>query len=192
MSSVSKEVIEQAQREADYINNEKDAYLQNEDKASAEANTTARTLSGQLLLVSGAILTFSSVMLGSQNTTAALSLGWKRALICSWVLLAISAAAGIMQVWIDYRFFRKWKTYNHSIALELVTGKYISANIAEAKKKFKKPEETSKSVAMIAQGGLLVIGVTIFIAVVSHVLLSSKVSYEKLPPLDSQLIANPR
>jgi ABC-type Fe3+ transport system permease subunit len=170
--STSRDLIERAQFEADYINNEKDAYLNNEDSAASEANTTARTLSGQLILISGAILTFSSVMIGSQSTTAKLSHSWREKLIISWVLLLLSACAGILQVWIDYRFFRKWKKYNHSIAVELVSGKYISTNVNEAKAKFNKPNENSKSYAMAAQGLLLILGITIFLITVSHLLLS--------------------
>lgn len=170
----SKEIIERAKYEVGYINNEKDAYLRNEDNASSEANITARTLSGQLLLVSGAILTFSSAMIGSQSITSSLTYGWKKILIWSWVLLATSAAAGILQVWFDYRFFRKWKKYNHSVAEELVTGKYISTNINKAKAKFDKPKDSSESYAMVAQGLFLVIGITVFLTVVSHILLSVK------------------
>jgi len=169
------EILDLAKQEAAYINNEKDEYLKNETTAANEANITARALSGQLLLVAGAILTFSSAIISSQNTLSNLSYGWRGVLIGAWVLLALSAVAGMCQVLIDFKFFIKWRKYNHSVAEELVTGKYVSTNINEALKKYVKPPESSISSAMILQGFFLGLGIALFIVVISHALLVAKV-----------------
>jgi|GEM_PF-4955688 len=164
------QLVEWAKAEAQYVNNEKDQYLDSATHAGDQANVTSRTLSGQLLLISGAILTFSSAIIGGDSIVSKLSGDWKAALIVAWILLVLSAASGIGQIYSDRNFFVLWHKYNSDIAKELGTGKYNSSNIKDAINKFKKPKEASDSHLLTMQVRLLVVGIVLFLIVVAHLL----------------------
>lgn len=158
-------------QETDYRNKEKNARQDLANAASQEANTTSRTTSGQLLLIAGAILTFSASVMSS-SYAAHLSLGWDKALILSWVLFALSALLGIIGLFIDYSFFRKWQTYHFAVAESI--SESIGPDEAAEINKDKKPKRESPLWPLIAQSILIVIAVTIFIVVISRALMINK------------------
>lgn len=156
--------------EIDRRNKEKNARLDLSQQAGQEANTTSRTTSGQLLLVAGAILTFSSSVLTSSYTSH-LSYGWKKLLVCSWILFAISALLGVVSLFIDYYYFRKWHRYHFAVGSTISNS--VSPEQAVDMNKNKKPKNESSLWPLIVQSILIVIAAALFIMIISHAVLTN-------------------
>ena len=140
-------------------------------KAGQEANETSRVTSGQLLLIAGAILTFSASVMSNSQAVTQLSHGWKIRLILSWILFATSALVSIISLITDYYFFKGWNKYNLSVA-KAITKKRdydeaIDSNIDII------PRETSPIWPLLLQLCLIFSGMVLFLEVISHILLSN-------------------
>jgi uncharacterized membrane protein SirB2 len=153
-----------------YMDKEKDARLELANEAGTEANETSRVTSGQLLLIAGAILTFSSSVMSNTNSIKHLSHGWKIALISSWVVFAVSALASILSLLSDYFFFKKWHDYQFAVGLSIHDG--LDPDAAADKHKSQKPSGASPIWPLIVQSLLIFSGITLFIIVIAHMLLS--------------------
>jgi hypothetical protein len=158
----------------DRINKEKDERLKLAQQAASEANNTSRTTSGQLLLIAGAILTFSASVISSNTIITHLSWGWRHILIVSWAIFALSALFGLLGLFIDYYFFRRWNTYQFSVAEELTKGTPSPTKIKDTLSKLdsKKPASSSPLWPLIIQTLLIIVGVIMFLLVISHAVLN--------------------
>jgi hypothetical protein len=158
----------------DRINKEKDERQELAHKAGSEANITARTTSGQLLLIAGAILTFSASVISSGTIISRLSWNWKHVLVYSWLIFALSALFGIYGLLRDYYFFGNWNKYQIKFASELTKGLPKSTKITDVSKKMhsEKPNSSSPIWPLLIQTILIIVGVIVFLLVISHAVLT--------------------
>jgi hypothetical protein len=160
----------------DKVNNEKDKRQDLAFKAGDEANVTSRVTSGQLVLIAGAVLTFSASVISSNVIISTLSHSWKLILIWSWILFAGSVFAGLVGLVIDYRFFLRWHDYHQDVAEELGSGRYSDKNfrnaVAVVQARTGLPKKSSTLWPLIIQGVLIVLATTLFLAVISHAVLN--------------------
>jgi uncharacterized membrane protein SirB2 len=159
-----------ASNNIEHRNKEKDARLELAHEAGREANEVSRVTSGQLLLIAGAILTFSSSVMSNADSIKHLSHGWKMALIISWIIFAASALVSILSLFSDYFFFGKWHKYQFAVGLSIHDG--LDPDAAAKKHEADKPNGTSPIWPLVVQSLLIFSGITLFIIVIAHMLLS--------------------
>lgn len=147
-------------------NKEKDAHLDLADKAAMEANTTSRTISGQLLLIAGAILTFSAAVLSSTSLTTSLPELWKGCIVASWILFGTSAFISILDLLNGYRFFRAWQKYHFAVAEKIAEDSMPNEAIEALRGK--KPEPATSMYLIYAQVVLIFAGLVLLLMAISH------------------------
>lgn len=156
-----------SKNEIDHINKEIEARQDLADTAARQATDTFRTFSGQLVIVCGMVLSFSSALSVSQYA-ANLGHNSRRVLACAWFSLALSIAFGFISHFKDAAFFVDWQIYHTKVGKELATGK--SNTINNVVKKFEdiKPKTQSPMWPLWCQVGFLAVGSGLFFAVILH------------------------
>ena len=158
--------------EATYINHEIEEFQKSSSNAAGQANETLRTLSGQLVVISGTIITLSAAFLSTDHTTSILGHHSRGLLVASWIALAISIVAGVASLYLDSNFFVAWQKYHFNLAKELGTGKYTSKNIGDIYKKHKHPRDRSYLFPLYLQFFFMGVGGLLFLVLIIHIELS--------------------
>ncbi|GGW15193.1 hypothetical protein GCM10018980_39960 [Streptomyces capoamus] len=163
-----------SEKDVTYRNKEKNARLELAHKAALEANTVSRTTSGQLLLIAGAILTFSSAALSNTSLLINLSFSWKLCVIMSWGFFAASALVSILSLFRDYRFFVSWKTYHFKVSGRIADGDTPSGAVDALRSQL--PKDETPMWPLYLQACLIFLGLLMLLSVIAHSLLTHHVA----------------
>jgi hypothetical protein len=159
-----------AKEEAEYINREKEEFLKSSSTAALQANETFRTLSGQLVLVAGTVITVSAAFLTSDSSKVPVGNHAKYLLVSAWILLGGSIVSGIVSLYSDANFFVSWQKYHFALAKELGTGKYTSKTIGKIYEvhKEKRPRDRGYLFPLYIQFILMGLGGLLFMVLIIH------------------------
>jgi len=153
-------------------NKERRARAERADKASDEANKIAGTTSGILLAIAGAVLTFSSSALGSNNFPIQGHRDWKIAIIWAWALIGVAAMVCLIDLARDYRFFKKRLDYEYGIAESI--SMEVSPEEAKDQWASKKPGNSTGLWLLGIEAALIFVGLTLLFTVFAKALLQSQ------------------
>lgn len=150
-----------------FINEEIDGRQEKADTAAKQATETYRILSGQLILVCGMVISFSSALSLSQYA-ANLGPVSRIMLASAWICLALSIIFGFLAHFKDKVFFTKWQDYQTEVAKELAMGKYTMNTARAAAEKFSdlRPKTQSPEWPLWWQVGFLALGSMLFFVVI--------------------------
>lgn len=154
--------------EADYINHEKEEFLKSSGTAALQANETFRTLSGQLILIAGTIITVSAAFLTTDSSKMLVGHYAKFLLIAAWVLFGSSIVSGIVSLYSDANFFVSWQKYHFNLAKELGSGKYTSKTINKIYDEHERPRDRGYLIPLYIQFVLMGLGGLLFMILIIH------------------------
>jgi hypothetical protein len=156
----------------DYLLQQQKKFEAAADSYRKEANAVFQELSKQLILVATVIITFSSPIFTSETFLKALSHRSKLVLIGAWLALALSLVFGILQFFVDSKYFEKWVVANFKIAKsiylnEIKTSKELGKHVVSAQEGI---PDKSETYPLYCQIFLLVMGLAMFFIFILAVL----------------------
>jgi len=107
---------------SDYLKEQQRKFEDYAEKYRKETNEVFRELVRQLILVATAFLSISPFVFKIEGLTAKFGCVSKLILTSSWILLGCSIIFGIIQIFIDYNYFRKWTKAKFTIVEKIVSG----------------------------------------------------------------------
>ncbi len=87
------------------------------DKSASEANTTERSLSGQLILLTTVLISVNVIALGSGGLLNSLTSGQKFLILFAFILEVIAVFAGIVHYFKMESSYKKWADAYHDVTL---------------------------------------------------------------------------
>jgi hypothetical protein len=105
-----------------FLTSQKHKFEKQRDKVSAEANTTERSLSGQLILLTTVLITVNVIALGNGELLNHLTNNQKILIILSFIFEMLATVAGIIHYFKMESSYNKWGDAYHRVT-QIIDGK---------------------------------------------------------------------
>lgn len=98
-----------------YLTTQKHKFENLREKSSGEANTTERSLSGQLILLTTVLITVNVIALGNSELLAHLTTNQKILILVAFILETVATMSGILHYFKMESSYNKWADAYHKV-----------------------------------------------------------------------------
>lgn len=124
--ALSRHLSLSSREDVKYLNRVKNTYTDGVNRSDAEANSTDRSLSNQLILITTVLITANIVVLGNTELLKSLTRIEKCLLLTGMASLTISLLLGVQYYQIVKKFHKSWATARNNVVNAVIDRKAVA------------------------------------------------------------------